>query len=229
MTAMKLFGMIMNNTLTWENHLFGITESKGLITKLSYRAYLILKLSKVMPKTQLKIIAEGIFFSILNYGIEAYGNVWGIHTLDDQPRNSPALNKEDNRKLQILVNNVLRSLTGLTIEASTELLHSKSNQLSVQQRCAFFTILLVHKTLLRSEPEYHHNRLAFSRANESLLRRNGVRRVDYRLSISRCSFFYRGSRLYNLLPEKLTRTVKLELFKKQLKAWVRSEIPLLPP
>ena len=133
----KLLGMVMNNTLTWETHLTGNAEFKGLIHKLSYRAYLIHKLSKVMPKTRLKIIAEGIFFSILNYGIEAYGNVWGIPTFDDQQRSSPAFTKEDNRKLQILVNNVLRSITGLPREVSTALLHSKSNQLSVQQRCAF--------------------------------------------------------------------------------------------
>ena len=70
-----------------------------------------------MPKHQLKVIAEGIFFSISNYGIEAYGNFWGL--LDDQPRCSPSFTKEDNRKLQILVNNVLRSLTGSIREEST--------------------------------------------------------------------------------------------------------------
>ena len=134
----KLLGIIVNNTMTWEHHLYGNSDHKGLISKLSYRAYLIYKLSKVMPKNRLKTIAEGIFFSILNYGIEVYGNVWGIPTLDDQTRSSPGFTKEDNRKLQILVNNVLRSLSGSMRDESTATLHLITNQLSVQQRCAFF-------------------------------------------------------------------------------------------
>ena len=84
----RLLGVIINNTMTWENHLFGNDENKGLIPKLSQRANIIWKLSRIMPKERLNIIAEGIFFSLLNYCIEAYGNVWGLSTYDDQNRNS---------------------------------------------------------------------------------------------------------------------------------------------
>ena len=134
----RLLGLIMNNTMTWHNHLYGNKNNKGLIEKLSYRAHLVNKLSRIMPKTRLKSFAEGIFFSILNYGIEAYGNVWGLNIYDDHVRNSPAFSKDDNRRLQIIVNKVLRCLTGLDRETSTRELHEKSGQLSVHQRCAFF-------------------------------------------------------------------------------------------
>ena len=223
----KLLGIIINNTMTWHNHLYGNIENKGLIDKLSHRAGMINKLSKVMPKHRLKTIAEGIFFSILNYGIEVYGNVWGIVPHDDQSRRSTAFTKEDNRRLQILVNKVLRCLTGLDREISTVELHKKSNQLSVHQRSAFFSILAVYKAIHFKQPSYHYLRLVS--ANDARETRNkSATRIEYNLSISRCSFFFRASRLYDLLPLDLRRITSLTKFKRSVKKWTRQHIPLLP-
>ena len=71
----RLLGLIINNTMTWENHLHGNHENKGLIPKLSQRANYIWKLAQIMPRERLKIIAEGIFFSLVNHCIDVYGNV----------------------------------------------------------------------------------------------------------------------------------------------------------
>ena len=122
----RLLGVLINNTMTWENHLYGNSEYKGLIPKLSQRANYIWKLSSVMPRERLNILAEGIFFSLLNYCIEVYGNVWGLPTYDDQARQSPALRKEDLLKLQILTNKVLRSLTSLPRDTPVSVLIAKS-------------------------------------------------------------------------------------------------------
>ena len=224
----RLLGMIMNNNLTWESHLYGNKDTKGLINKLSYRVSLIQKLSRVMPKSRLKMMAEGIFFSILNYGIEIYGNVWGMFTFDEQNRNSTAFTREDNRKLQILVNKVLRCLTGSDSDTSTIELHKRSNQMSVQQRCAYFSIIAVHKTLQRKEPAYHFSKFSFPQKKYGTRNRE-TQQVDYRLSLSRCSFFYRGSRLYSHLPVEIRMSEKLVHFKKQLKQWVQNNVPVVPP
>ena len=80
----RLLGVLINNTMTWQNHLFGNEENKGLIPKLSQRATIIWRLSRMMPKERLNIIAEGIFFSLLNYCIEVCGPVWGLNAYDDQ-------------------------------------------------------------------------------------------------------------------------------------------------
>ena len=66
----RLLGMIVNNTLTWHDHLYGNNEHKGLLQKLSQRAGLIRKLSKLMPPARLKIIANGIFFRYLTMGFK---------------------------------------------------------------------------------------------------------------------------------------------------------------
>ena len=96
-TSERLLGMIINNTMTWEHHLFGNEEHKGLVPKLSQRSGIINKLSFIMPKDKLRIFAEGLFFSLLNYCIEVYGNVWGLDTYDEEDRQSTSFRKEDIR------------------------------------------------------------------------------------------------------------------------------------
>ena len=90
--------------MTWENHLYGNEEYSGIVSKLSQRTGMIKRLSKIMPKERLTVFAEGMFFSLLNYCIEVYGNVWGLNSYDETNRTSRAFRREDNRRLQVLVN-----------------------------------------------------------------------------------------------------------------------------
>ena len=228
----RLLGLIVNNTMTWEHQLYGNDEHRGLIPKLSQRANLIWKLSFIMPKTRLNTIAEGIFFSLLNYCIEVYGNIWGLATYDVELRHSPAFRKEDNLKLQVLVNKVLRSLTGLERDTPVSVLSAKSGQLSVHQRTALFTLNSVHRTLNTREPCYSFscfNPQSDQPANPR--HRLNCNKINYKNSISRASYCYRGSRLYNEIPCDLankTKSKQSEL-KKGAKQWVKRNIPLLPP
>jgi hypothetical protein len=229
-TSERLLGLIINNTMTWEHHLYGNQEHKGLISKLSQRSGIIRKLSFIMPKEKLSIFAEGLFFSLLNYCIEVYGNVWGLQTYDEQERHSTAFRKEDNMKLQVLVNKVLRSLTGLDRDAPSSLLSSQSGQLSVHQRTALFTLTSVHKALGTMEPSFSYSTFKQTPSNGQPVRlQTNCSRVNYKLSISRGSYYYRGSRLYNQIPDSLVKTRNQALFKKGAKQWVRTHIPLLPP
>ena len=95
--------------------------SKFRIPKLSQRSGIIWKLSMIMPEKRLKMISEGIFFSLLKYCIEIFGNVWGLDIYDDQDRRYSAFTKDENMQLQIIMNKVLRSLTGLHRETPVSL------------------------------------------------------------------------------------------------------------
>ena len=221
----RLLGVLINNVMTWEHHLYGNEEHKGLVQKLSQRANIIWKLSKMMPKQKLKMISEGIFFSLLNYCIEVYGNVWGLNTYDDQVRNSIAYTKEDNRKLQILVNKVLRSLTGRDRDTPVTVLHDQSGQLSVHQRCAMYTLTNVHKAVNQKLPAYSYYKLKPNPVQKN----QQISRVDYKLSLSRGSYYYRGSKLYSQVPDQITQITNQTSFKKAAKKWVLMSIPVLPP
>ena len=218
--------------MTWKNHLYGNSENKGLIPKLSQRASIIRKLSYIMPRDKLNTIAEGIFFSLLNYCVDVYGNVWGLPTYDDQARHSTAFRKEDNMKLQVLVNKVLRSLTGLERDTPVSVLSSASGKLSVQQRTAFFTINSVHRSMQNQEPHYSYSIFKppiTNQADEVPRHHSNCSIVHCNLSIARGGYYYRGSRLYNLLPASLIQTSTHSAFRKGAKQWIRANIPLLPP
>ena len=224
----RLLGLMINNTMTWENHLYGNDENKGLVSKLSQRAGIIRKLAFVMPREKLTVFAEGIFFSLLNYCLEIFGNVWGLSTCDETSRNSTAFRKEDNQKLQVLVNKVLGSLTGLDKYTSAAVLCSTAGQLSVHQRTALFTLTSLHKALNRKEPSYTNFYLNSTDAQD-VRQLTNCKRVEYDLSISRCSFFYRGSRLYNRIPPSMTKITQQYAFKISAKQWVKDNISLQPP
>ena len=226
----RLLGLIVNNTMTWEHHLYGNEDYKGLIPKLSQRAKLIQRLAAVMPPEKLKVLAEGIFFSVLNYCVQVYGNVWDLTMYNEKQDRSTAFTKDDNRKLQIIVNKVLRALTGLDYDTPVSQLVAVSGQLSVQQRTAFHTLTSMYKTVQYGLLVYCYNRLDESRPRPYLETRSSVMyRVDYKLSISRCSYFYRGSRLFNLLPRDVLEATNIKTFKKKAKAWVKKNIPVVPP
>lgn len=150
----KLLGMIINDKLTWSNHLYGNEQHEGLVTKLSKRAGMIYKLSFLMPKDRLRNIAEGVFFSLLTYGIQVYGGVWGLDNFNTAEARTKAFTKEDNNKLLVIMNKVLRSLTGLPKDTPVSLLLQESGYLSVQQLTAYHTLSTLFKVMKNKEPVY---------------------------------------------------------------------------
>ena len=225
----KLLGMIINNKLTWSHHLYGSEQHEGLVPKLSKRAGIIWKLSCMMPKDRLKTMAEGIFFSLLTYGIQVYGGVWGLDTLNFDETRTRSFTKEDNHNLQVIMNKVLRSLTGLPRETPTKLLLEKSGYLSMQQLTAYHTLVTTFKVLQNKEPVYIYDALIQSRNSSDRTRAPTVFQPNYQLSTTRQSFMYRAQKLFNLLPENVSSSENPFIFKKAVKSGIKLNIPAMPP
>ena len=81
----KLLGIVINNRLTWKEHLYGETwrevdkNEVGLIPQLSQRVGILKRLSKYMSRERLKLFSHGIFYSKLSYCLPVFGNVFGLH------------------------------------------------------------------------------------------------------------------------------------------------------
>ena len=225
----KLLGLTINNKLTWKEYLYGETwrsenNARGLISQLSQRAGILAKIAPSMPTHRFKQICSGLFYSKLIYCIQIFGNVWDIPSCDDTNRRSQAFTKEDNRKLQVLQNKILRLKTGLPFETSTATLLKSSGDLSVQQLTAYTSLLTAKKSILNQEPVY----LAEKFLKNQALHSHKVTQPNYTLSVSRDGFFYRTARIYNLLPTSLQTETNPEAFKKGVKSWIASNIPIKP-
>ena len=96
-----------------------------------------------MPPARFRLFCNGIFYSKLLYCLQVFGNVWDVPNNDEANRRSPSFTKEDNQKLQVLQNKILRLKSGLPPGTTTEALLHATNDLSVQQLTAFSSLLTV--------------------------------------------------------------------------------------
>ena len=176
---------------------------------------------KYLSDEKFDMICNGLFYSKLMNCISVWGGVWNIPgILDDKKRCNPAITLEDNRKLQVLQNVVLRLKTGLEIRTPVKTLLHEANQLSVQQLVAYHSVLSIFKCKRVSQPEYMHNRLFPDMNGNQNMRttENLDIRIDFELSLARSSFFYRASRIWNSLYMDIKTAKSVTTFKKLTKA-----------
>ena len=231
----KLLGVVINNTATFREHFQGNDEHTGLLKQLSTRVNMLARLRRHMSSSRLRLVMEGLFSSKMIYGMTVWGRVWGIPgSLDEESRASPTLTKDDLRKLQVLQNKCLRLITNSDRSTPTALLLHKTGSLSFHQRIAQLSLAQVHTVFHDRKPDYHYKRLfghsepsndpagtrAFTQAN--------ARRIDFRLSLARSSFFYQSSRLWSALPDATELEKNKASFKKKCKAWVKAMIAIKP-
>ena len=223
----KLLWVTINNELTWKEHLYGETwrshekNAPGLIPQLSQRIGILKKISNYMSKRRLKMFAEGMFYSKLNYCLPVFGHVFGLDRYRDTATRYPSFTKEDSRKLQVLQNSLMRLLTMRKQGTPTSTLLKLTNSLSVQQMVAIQTLAMVHKVLTTSKPAYLAKKLKTSEESDGR-----IEVIKYKLSTSRCGFVYRGTQLFNSLPQNLRKERNLKTFKALTRHWVLENIAI---
>ena len=155
--------------------------------------------------------------------------------MDEVNRRSPAFNKEDNRRLQVLENKVMRMKTGMSRDTPTVDLVKAAGDLSVHQLTAFTTLLTVFKAITSGKPKYIADKMRLRRPDENAaavfpLRQTHTIVVQRRdLAVSSGGFIERGAALFNNLPLELRTETRLPVFKKKVKKWVADTISVKPP
>ena len=228
----KLLGLVLNNELSWKDYLYGETwrpedNARGLIPQLSQRVGILSKIVKTMQPHRFSLFCNGLFYSKLLYCLQVFGHVWNIPNHDDLNRRYTAFTKEDNRKLQVIQNKVLRLKTGLPSETPTEILLKTSGDLSVQQLTAFTSLLTAQKSIYYQEPVYLAEHFKFNQV-QNPRSENTIVPANYKLSVSRGGFFFRTTALFNNLPPNLRRPMEPLAFKREIKPWILRNIPIKP-
>ena len=93
-------------------------------------------------------------------------------------------------------------------------------------------MLTTHKITRSSKPEYLANRLRLktpNNANIFPLRQAYTIPLVGNLTTTRGGFCYRAANLYNILPIHLRSCDHHPLFKREVKKWVKSNVPVKPP
>ena len=169
----------------------------------------------------------------------AWGTVWGTDgklfqysgnvKKNDVNLKSINMKKSDMKKLQVLQNSTLRLILKQNYDTPTTTLISTANVLSVNQLVAYNLLVQTYKIKETKQPTYHHQRLFGREENNQLGTRSmtgGDHRIEFRLSQTRCSFFYMASNLWNSIDPVMRATPKLSSFKTKIKKWVQMNIPM---
>ena len=190
--------------------------TRKLLSKLFHRARVVRKLSWMMPLHLFKSIANGIFFSILSYGIQLYGSVSDI----DEYLEASGWQCQETlvicfRSSWTLFWELSQSLTGRP--------QWKFFWREVDQMCAFYTICLVKQILTAKEPKFLFEKNHLSLQSRSQRSRHYAHTgcLNKNISISRESFLDHGPVFCSKLPETLTSIEIMAAFKKSVKQWVK--------
>ena len=178
------------------------------------------------------MLAEGIFYSKLRYGLPLITTTWGLNKFKDGDDRFKNFTKEDNRKLQVLQNQLCRIILMKRNlyqkqSTSTEQLLKKCKQLSVHQIGAYMTLVMIKKILLSGRPGYIRRRLQVQ-DNSKTRRSETLLPIRSNLSFTRSSFIYRGIKLFNMLPRELQDEANIKTFEQNVKEWVSSSIVVKP-
>ena len=227
----RLLGAIVNNRMTWHEHLYGDKENEGLLSQLKKRVTCLKRLSRYMGKDTLKNVSNGIFYSKLNYCLAVYGNVKGLNETYRGPNRMHGLTSQDINKLQVLQNNVNRIISGAPYRTPTEDLLRDTDSLSVMQLMALYTVMLVRRVTNSGKPKYLANRLKLEEEDRNTRRAWSGPKIALpacRLESSKSGFIYRGASLFNSLPVSVRNERKLKPFKNGARKWIKENISIRP-
>lgn len=236
-TSERLLGLTIQNDLSWTAHLYGNglsgkDKTIGLLSQLSQRIGILKKVKPFMKPKQFNSVSNGLFTSKMTYGIQVFGNVWGTKTMDVATRKFYSFTKEDNRRLQVLQNKLLRMKSSLGMETSTEALVQKCDELSVQQLTAYHTLMTVFKAVRFRKPFYLASKFELRRPNGNAIfphRQSGKINIRADLTLSRGGMVYRGANLWNMLDAELRNELSIGTFKRKIKKWITENVPVKPP
>ena len=192
-----LLGCVMDADLKWHGHV------QELLHKLKKRLAGLAHIKFVLPYNLRKIVSEGLFNSVLGYCLPLFGGC----------------DMGEIRDLQILQNKAAQLVTHSPPRSIRNPMYDDLGWLTVNQLIRYHTLLAVFRIRVSGEPEY----LASSLSNDN---RNGKIIVqNTRLTLAQKSFKIRGACHWNALPLNIRQFKEIGFFKKEMKTWIKQNVP----
>ena len=210
----KLLGIHVSSNMDWKTHI------GKLQIKLHQRLGLLRRLKNKVLHSKLRVIAEAIFTSVARYGIAVYY----------KPRLHSDPTDEDQTKLQVVHNKMLRLLAGKrpVDRVKVEDLAKKFGMMSMNQMASYHVILETYNIMNFGSSEKIRDKLSPANDHSRSLTVPLFKKSSCR------SFSFFSARLCNTLPtdlkariltketvtDKSELTRKLNSFKRDVKKWI---------
>ena len=208
----KLLGMWVQNDLGWSTHL------KKLERNLRHRLFNLRRLAEHIPRSLLKTIADGIFMSVLRYGLPIY---CPLRLKEEDPK-SQCIDR-----IRVIFNDCLRLLTNKRRRdhAKVEDMLKELGWLSLNQLCAETRLLEAWKS---AQKEDYCMKDILHMKNKS---RHGLRSNEETLfesvtedKFANGSFLQRTTQIWNMAPKNIKEATTIY----QAKSAIRNYVKMLP-
>ena len=198
----KLLGIIIDNKLTFNNHV------AGLCKKASQKLHALARVSKYMNMNKRRTIMKA--FIIAQFGYCPL--VWMFHSRTLNNR----INKIHERALRIIYNDEQSSFNGLLIKDGAITIHQRNIQaLAIEM----FKVIngmppeIMNKVFPLKEALNYCSRFPFKSRN--------VRTVAYGTE----TLNFMGPKIWSLVPNELKEIATLSEFKREIKIWIPQNCP----
>ena len=192
-----LLGCVIDADLKWHG------QVEELLKKLKKRIAGLAHIKFILPFHLRKIVSEGLFNSVLSYCLPLFG----------------ACDVREIHDIQVLQNKVAQLVTHSPPRAVRNPMFDKLGWLTVNQLVRYHTLLAVFRIKRSGEPEYFSEGLCNENINGKIIVQNT------KLTLAKKSFKVRGSCQWNALPPDIRNLEEIGAFKKEIKVWIKNNVP----
>ena len=191
----RILGLQIQNDLSWRAHLEG--NEKPLLAGLRQKLGQLKHLGKSIPTKGRLLLINSLLISRIIYTIPIYGGLQEIHA----------------RKIQTIMNNAARFISGAGRRTQTRKLMTKCNWLSFRELVKYHSLVQLWKLVKLRKPEILASKFQLSDDNF-------IRNQNPRLQIVGRNFRWRSIQDWNQLSQEVRDSTKLSIFKSGLKKWI---------
>ena len=197
-TSVKYLGLIIDQHLTWDDHV------SGLCKRLRPKIGLLSRIRHILPFPQLMTVYLTTVQSVIDYGL----NVWGSCNV----RNRKMVQSLQNRCVRLITNNFDHDVRSTFLIKELDLMTN-------DQRYQFYIGILVHKCLNGMAPTYLSDQFTFIRdLHEHNTRNEHLLLIPPSLTNAmKRSFAHSAASLWNKLPLSCYEAPSFNHFKRVLR------------
>jgi len=211
--AHRILGLMVNNRLTWKDHVFGQGE---LLSSLNQRIGALKRLSFHVPSKYLAQIAQAIVVSKVRYGIGIYGAV-RVHETDPLP--------ESLKDLQVILNHAMRiaTKTRLSDRIRIEDLLDRTGFQSINRMSATDKLMLVWQAVNQDGSPLADTVIRVSQGDRDSSRSmtRGDLRTIAKTTLGQENFPEPGIRLWNYADREIRKESIKRKARKNVKSFVK--------
>ena len=194
-SAEKLLGVIVDNTMSWSNHV------KFILKKCTSLLYLLSRIKHFLSVPFRKLFFNSYILPHLDYCCIVWGNC-----------NSMIINK-----VVLFQKRAARLILDADLLTPSKILFARLNWLPFPQRIQFHKAILLYKIFSNQAPEYLSDIFTPVSSIHSISLRSATDMQLYsprpKTEILRKSFLYSGSKLWNSIPNHIKKAPTLSQFK----------------